>query len=138
MRHKTQSNGSRTSRLPTGVALLHEPLFNKGTAFTAKERDALGRSLPDWPVFPEVGDALTEAHERSWTLVALSNTDRDLIDASLLEIGAPFDRAGLSWATAHQPSVTLTLLRGNESRQYVVAPAPRSRIANSIRSSKSA
>ena len=42
MRHKTQSNGSRTSRLPTGVALLHEPLFNKGTAFTAKERDALG------------------------------------------------------------------------------------------------
>ena len=42
MRHKTQSAGSRTSRLPTGVALLHEPLFNKGTAFTAKERDALG------------------------------------------------------------------------------------------------
>ncbi|MGZ9059107.1 MAG: NAD-dependent malic enzyme, partial [Burkholderiaceae bacterium] len=28
--------------MPTGVALLHEPLFNKGTAFTAKERDALG------------------------------------------------------------------------------------------------
>jgi malate dehydrogenase (oxaloacetate-decarboxylating)(NADP+) len=42
MRHKTQSAGSRTSRLPTGVALLHEPLFNKGTAFTAKERDRLG------------------------------------------------------------------------------------------------
>lgn len=59
----------------------------------AKERDALGRSLPDWPVFPEVGDALTEAHERGWTLVALSNTDRDLIDASLREIGVPFDRA---------------------------------------------
>jgi malate dehydrogenase (oxaloacetate-decarboxylating)(NADP+) len=42
MRHKTQSAGSRTSRLPTGVALLHEPLFNKGTAFTARERDKLG------------------------------------------------------------------------------------------------
>ena len=59
----------------------------------AEERDALGRSLPDWPVFPEVGDALTEAHERGWTLVVLSNTDRDLIDASLREIGVPFDRA---------------------------------------------
>ena len=41
MRHKTQSVGSKTSRLPAGVALLHEPLLNKGTAFTAKERDAL-------------------------------------------------------------------------------------------------
>ncbi len=59
----------------------------------AEERDALGRSLPDWPVFPEVGDALTEARERGWTLVVLSNTDRDLIDASLREIGVPFDRA---------------------------------------------
>ena len=59
----------------------------------AEERDALGRSLPEWPVFPEVGDALTEAHERGWTLVVLSNTDRDLIDASLREIGVPFDSA---------------------------------------------
>ena len=59
----------------------------------AEERDALGRSLPSWPVFPEVGDALTEARERGWTLVVLSNTDRDLIDASLREIGVPFDGA---------------------------------------------
>ena len=59
----------------------------------AEERDALGRSLPEWPVFPEAGDALTEARERGWTLVVLSNTDRDLIDASLREIGVPFDRA---------------------------------------------
>jgi malate dehydrogenase (oxaloacetate-decarboxylating)(NADP+) len=28
--------------LPTGIALLHEPLFNKGTAFTPKERDKFG------------------------------------------------------------------------------------------------
>ena len=42
MRHKTKSVGPGTSRLPTGVALLHEPLLNKGTAFTAKERDKLG------------------------------------------------------------------------------------------------
>jgi malate dehydrogenase (oxaloacetate-decarboxylating)(NADP+) len=28
--------------LPTGIALLHDPILNKGTAFTAAERDALG------------------------------------------------------------------------------------------------
>lgn len=31
-----------TSALPQGVELLHNPLLNKGTAFTAKERAALG------------------------------------------------------------------------------------------------
>jgi malate dehydrogenase (oxaloacetate-decarboxylating)(NADP+) len=29
-------------KLPRGMALLHDPLLNKGTAFTEKERDALG------------------------------------------------------------------------------------------------
>ena len=28
--------------LPGGMALLHDPLLNKGTAFTEEERDALG------------------------------------------------------------------------------------------------
>jgi malate dehydrogenase (oxaloacetate-decarboxylating)(NADP+) len=31
-----------TSELPRGMALLHDPLLNKGTAFTEAERDALG------------------------------------------------------------------------------------------------
>jgi 2-haloacid dehalogenase len=57
------------------------------------DREALGRSLPSWPVFPEVPDALAEARERGWKLVALSNSDRDLIDASLDAIGVPFDGA---------------------------------------------
>jgi 2-haloacid dehalogenase len=56
----------------------------------AEERDALGLSLPDWPVFPDVPDALSEAHERSWRLVAASNSDRDFIEASLRAIGVPF------------------------------------------------
>jgi 2-haloacid dehalogenase len=57
------------------------------------DREALRRSLPSWPVFPEVPDALAEARERGWKLVALSNSDRDLIDASLDAIGVPFDGA---------------------------------------------
>jgi 2-haloacid dehalogenase len=57
------------------------------------EREALGRSLPDWPVFPEVPDALAELRERGWRLVILSNTDRDFIDASMERIGVPFEFA---------------------------------------------
>ena len=34
--------GSRPSDQPRGMALLRDPLLNKGTAFTEVERDALG------------------------------------------------------------------------------------------------
>jgi malate dehydrogenase (oxaloacetate-decarboxylating)(NADP+) len=36
------SPGSLPRGFPTGYALLHDPLLNRGTAFTEKERDALG------------------------------------------------------------------------------------------------
>ena len=48
-------------------------------------------TLPGWPVFPEVPAALEEARERDWRLAILSNTDRDLLDASMAAIGVPFD-----------------------------------------------
>jgi 2-haloacid dehalogenase len=57
------------------------------------EEDALGRSLPQWPVFPEVTRALAEARARGWRTAALSNTDFDLIKASISAIGVPFDAA---------------------------------------------
>jgi len=56
-----------------------------------EEQDALARSLPGWPVFPEVPAALAEARGRGWRLAALSNTDPDLLAASLTAIGVPFD-----------------------------------------------
>jgi 2-haloacid dehalogenase len=55
--------------------------------------DALGQSLPGWPVFPEVPDALEAARERGWKLGILSNTDRDFIEASMASIGVPFELA---------------------------------------------
>jgi 2-haloacid dehalogenase len=55
--------------------------------------DALGRSLPDWPVFPEVPAALAEARRRGWRLAILSNTDRDFIEASMAAIGVRFELA---------------------------------------------
>ena len=75
------------------AAVLAELAAGSGVALPSGERDALGRSLPGWPVFAEVPGALAEAHQRGWQLVALSNTDRDLIEASLQAIGVPFERA---------------------------------------------
>jgi 2-haloacid dehalogenase len=57
------------------------------------DADALGRSLPGWPVFPEVPDALESARERGWKLAILSNTDRDFIEASMASIDVPFELA---------------------------------------------
>jgi len=60
---------------------------------SGEERDALGESLPTWPVFPEVPPSLEEARRRGWRLCILSNTDREFIDTSMAAIGVPFDRA---------------------------------------------
>jgi len=57
------------------------------------DTDALGESLPGWPVFPEVPAALAEARDRGWKLAILSNTDRDFIEASMASIGVPFEFA---------------------------------------------
>jgi 2-haloacid dehalogenase len=73
------------------ASVLEELASETGTSLPEDERDALGRSLPGWPIFPEVPSALAEARERGWRLAALTNSDRDLIDASLETIGVPFD-----------------------------------------------
>jgi 2-haloacid dehalogenase len=57
------------------------------------EEDALARSLPEWPVFPEVRPALEEVRGRGWKLALLSNSDRDLIEASRRALGVPFELA---------------------------------------------
>jgi 2-haloacid dehalogenase len=57
----------------------------------AKEHDALAASLPGWEPFPEVPAALEEAGARGWSLAILSNSDRDLIDASVARLGVSFD-----------------------------------------------
>jgi 2-haloacid dehalogenase len=75
------------------AAVLAELAAERGVELPEGERDALGRSLPGWPIFGEVSAALSEARERGWRLVALTNSDRDLIDASLERIGVPFDGA---------------------------------------------
>ncbi|MES1247974.1 MAG: HAD-IA family hydrolase [Actinomycetota bacterium] len=57
------------------------------------EHDALARSLPSWTAFPEVPAALEDARARGWKLAILSNTDRDFVEASMEQIGVPFELA---------------------------------------------
>ena len=57
----------------------------------AGEEGGLADSLPSWKPFPEVREALEEARERGWRLAILSNSDRELIEASKERIGVPFD-----------------------------------------------
>jgi 2-haloacid dehalogenase len=57
------------------------------------EADALAKALPDWPPFPDVPPALAELRNRGWMLALLSNTDRDLIEASQRQLGVPADLA---------------------------------------------
>ncbi len=50
-------------------------------------------TLPDWPVFPDAPPALAQARSRGWKLAILTNSDRDLIEASMRTIGVPFELA---------------------------------------------
>jgi 2-haloacid dehalogenase len=53
--------------------------------------DALGASLAGWPAFPEVAATLAGLRALRWRLAILSNTDGDLLAASLATIGVPVD-----------------------------------------------
>ncbi len=75
------------------ASVLSRLVDEEGIDLPADEADALGRSLPSWPVFGEVPDALVDTRGRGWRLVILSNTDRDFIDASMERIGVPFELA---------------------------------------------
>ena len=75
---------SRSYREVTAVALAR-------LGAPAGEQDALARSLPEWEPFPEVPAALEEARAGGWRLAVLSNTDRDLLDASLARLGVEFE-----------------------------------------------
>jgi 2-haloalkanoic acid dehalogenase type II len=81
-----ESDGSRPYREVMTEAM-------RGLDAPADEEDALARSLPDWKPFPEVPQALREARDRGWRLAILSNTDRDFIEASMAQIGVPFDES---------------------------------------------
>ncbi len=94
--HEVEPEIQRDGSLPYR-AVLTEALIRlaeeEALSMPEGESDALARSLPDWESFPEVPAALAELRNRGWNLVILSNSDRDLIEASMVRIGVPFDFA---------------------------------------------
>jgi 2-haloacid dehalogenase len=81
-----QTGGERTYREVMAAAM-------RELGAPPGEEDALARALPFWEPFPEVRGSLEEARSRGWKLAILSNTDRDFIEASMEQIGVPFERA---------------------------------------------
>ena len=81
-----QADGERTYRevMTAAMAELGAPVG---------EEAGLAAALPSWEPFPEAPAALEEARARGWKLGVLSNTDRDLIESSLAQIGVPFKLA---------------------------------------------
>jgi 2-haloacid dehalogenase len=94
-RHEPEIQAERpTERYREVMALVLERVAaDEGVQLPDAERDALGRSLPEWPVFEEVPASLTVLRDRGWRLAILSNTDRDFIEASMERIGVPFELA---------------------------------------------
>jgi 2-haloacid dehalogenase len=64
---------------------------SEGLELRAEDETALAESLPSWPAFPDVRDELEELRSRGWRLALLSNTDPDLLAASVEQIGVPVD-----------------------------------------------
>jgi 2-haloacid dehalogenase len=81
-----QAGGERTYR-----EVMSEAMRELGA--DEGEEDALADGLPSWQPFPEVRSALETARSRGWKLAILSNTDRDFIEASMQQIGVPFEVA---------------------------------------------
>ena len=66
---------------------------------------ALADSLPTWSPFPEVPGALRLLRERGWKLGILSNTDPDLLAASINNIGVEIDlRITAAEAGSYKPA----------------------------------
>jgi 2-haloacid dehalogenase len=90
--HESEVEAGRAIPYRTVMAeVLHELSQDFGPAVSGGRGDALAESLPRWPVFPEVPGVLAKLRDRGWKLAILSNTDPDLLDASLQAIGVPVD-----------------------------------------------
>jgi 2-haloacid dehalogenase len=62
-----------------------------GLPLAPDDDETLPTSLPQWPPFPDVPGALRRLRADGWRLAVLSNTDPDLLTASLGRIGVRVD-----------------------------------------------
>jgi len=64
---------------------------SEGLDLRPEDEPALAEALPSWPPFPEVPGELEALRGRGWRLAILSNTDPDLLAASLEQLGTRVD-----------------------------------------------
>jgi 2-haloacid dehalogenase len=85
-----EADGTRSYRavLTDALAAL---AAEEGVVLAPGEEDALARSLPAWPPFPEVPAVLQALRAAGWRLAILSNSDADLIAASQQALGIEAD-----------------------------------------------
>jgi 2-haloacid dehalogenase len=62
-----------------------------GLDLVADDASVLGATIPYWPVFPDVRQALTDLREAGWRLALLTNCDRDIIGETQRRIGVHMD-----------------------------------------------
>ena len=73
------------------LAIVYKRLAEEwGVAVSLEDCEAYGRSVRDWPAFPDSQDALRRLKER-YKLVILSNVDNRSFDASREKLGVTFD-----------------------------------------------
>ena len=88
--------GARTLRAMAAV---------EGLPLRPEDEHSLADSLPRWPAFDEVPRALRQLREQGWRLAILSNTDPDLLAASIQQIGVPVDlRITAAEAKSYKPA----------------------------------
>jgi 2-haloacid dehalogenase len=63
----------------------------EGLPLPAQDEYLLAKTLPHWPIFAEVPLSLTRLKQDGWLVAILSNTDPDLLTASIEHIGVQFD-----------------------------------------------
>jgi 2-haloacid dehalogenase len=94
--HEIEPRVQQGSSLPyrqvlgQGLRLLAD---EEGLALAAGDEAALADALPSWRPFPEAPGALADLRGRGFKLVILSNTDPDLLAASLEQIAVPVEGA---------------------------------------------
>ena len=86
-----QEEGSPSTLYPEILsATMHDLGSGLGAEVSSAESHRLARSIPDWPAFPDVPQALATLASR-YKLIILSNVDRESFETSNLKLGVRFD-----------------------------------------------
>ena len=125
--HEVEPRVQLAGDLPYRAVLtqaLHLLADAEGLELAPEDEPALAEALPLWPAFPEVPGELEELRARGWRLGILSNSDPDLLAASLGQIGVPVDatvtaaEAG-SYKPAHGHFLTFFARDGVDRARHV-------------------